>query len=115
MAAKTATNRSFGLLIAAVLGIIGALHYWARGADYSGWIIAALFFLLVSFSMPRLLYPLKRLWLKLGHVLSVIVSPIALGVLYLVSIVTVGLLMRLFGQDPLSLRRDPAVPSYWKR
>jgi len=59
------------------------------------------------------LLPLKRLWLQLGHVLHVVVSPIMLGLLYVFSIVSVGLLARLFGKDLLSLKRDTAATSYW--
>ena len=59
--------------------------------------------------------PLKRLWLKLGNVLHLVVSPIILGILYVFSIVTVGLITRLFGKDLLSLKRDAAATSYWIR
>jgi hypothetical protein len=114
MRSKTASNRSFGLLIAAVLALIAALQ-WGRGGAALAWLIPAGFFLVVAIAMPRLLLPLKRLWLKLGAVLHLVISPIVLGFLYVFSIVTVGSLARLFGKDLLSLKRDAAATSYWIR
>jgi hypothetical protein len=113
MQAKTASSRSFGLLIAAVLALVGGLNAWAGHSGFVAWLVAAGVFLALALAMPRLLHPLKRLWLKLGHVLHVIISPIILGLLYVFSIVSVGLLARLFGKDLLSLKRDAAAPSYW--
>jgi hypothetical protein len=111
---KSASNRSFGLLIAAVLALVAGWQL-ARGGAAVASLIAAAFFLVVAVAMPRLLLPLKRLWLKLGNVLHLVISPIVLGILYMFSIVTVGLLTRLFGKDLLSLKRDVAATSYWIR
>jgi Saxitoxin biosynthesis operon protein SxtJ len=114
MRSKTASNRSFGLLIAAVLALIAALQS-GRGGAILAWLMAAAFFLVVAIAMPRLLLPLRRLWLKLGSILHRVISPIVLGILYVFSIVTVGLLTRLVGKDLLSLKRDAAATSYWVR
>jgi hypothetical protein len=114
MQSKTASNRSFGLLIAAVLAFIAGLQ-WPRQEAVLAWLIAAAFFLVVAIVMPRLLLPLKRLWLKLSRLLQIVISPIVLVFLYVFSIATVGLLARLLGKDVLSLRRDAAATSYWIR
>jgi hypothetical protein len=113
MRPKTASSRSFGFLVAAVLALIGGLDYWAGRERFVPWLAAAGVFLAVALAMPRLLLPLKRLWLKLGRILHVVTSPIIVGVLYLSSIVPVGLLARLFGADLLSMKRDAAAATYW--
>jgi hypothetical protein len=113
MAKNTASNRAFGLLLAAVFAVIAGLNHWASGHQYPYWLTAGGLFVLISLLMPRLLYPLKRLWLKLGALLNKVVSPVVLAVLYLLSIVPVGLLARLFGKSFLSLKRDPQASSYW--
>jgi hypothetical protein len=111
---KSASNRSFGLLMAAVLALVAGLQLARDGAALA-WLMAAAFFLVVAIAMPRLLLPLKRLWLKLGSVLHLVISPIVLGILYVFSIVTVGLLTRLFGKDLLALKWNAAATSYWIR
>jgi hypothetical protein len=113
MRSKAASSRSFGFLLAAVLAIVAGFDYWAGREKYVAWLVAAGFFFAVALAMPRLLAPFKRLWLKLGTLLHFITSPIFVGVLYVCSIVPVGLLARLFGADLMSMKRDPAATSYW--
>jgi len=36
-----------------------------------------------------------------------------LGLIFLTTVVPIGLLMRAFGHDPLRLKREPQAPSYW--
>ena len=48
--------------------------------------------------------PLNRWWLKLGLLLSKVVSPIVLMLLFYVTVTPIGLLMRAIGKDPLRLR-----------
>jgi hypothetical protein len=115
MQSKSASNRSFGLLIAAVLALVGVLQYWVAGESQVAWFVVAAFFLAVSLAMPRVLLPLKRLWLKLGSLLHHIISPIVLAFLYVFSILLIGSLARLFGKEFLSLKRDTAAASYWIR
>jgi saxitoxin biosynthesis operon SxtJ-like protein len=64
-------------------------------------------------AMPRVLAPLKRLWLKLGHVLHVVVSPVILTAVYLLVFIPVGAIIRLFGKDLLGLKHDRGRQSYW--
>ncbi len=107
------SNRSFGLLIGGVLLLVAGLHYWKERPDFFIWLIVAAGFVAISLLMPRTLAPLRRLWLKLGHLLSGVVSPIILAVMYVLAIVASGVLIRLFGKDLLSLERKPAESSYW--
>jgi hypothetical protein len=107
------SNRSFGLLIGAVLLLVAGVHYWKERSDFFVWLIVAVVFIAVSLLMPRTLAPLRRLWLKLGHLMSIVVSPIILMVMYVLAIVVTGVLIRLFGKDLLSLKRSPAENSYW--
>ena len=113
MASKSATNRSFGLLICGALAVVGFWHLWSRGTDYIAWLGAAAVFAAIALSMPRILYPLKRLWLKLGHLLQIVVSPVLLALIFVFSVVTTGLIVRLLRKDVLGLKHDPAAASYW--
>ena len=107
------SNRSFGLLIGGVLLLVAGLHYWKERPDFFVWLIVAVVFIAVSLLMPRILAPLRRLWLKLGHLMSIVVSPIILALMYVLAIVVTGVLIRLFGKDLLSLKLKPAEASYW--
>ena len=110
---KTASSRSFGFLLAAVLLIVATLSYWAHGHAYVYWGTAGAMLLVLALVMPRVLAPLKRLWLKLGRFLHVVVSPLILTAVYLLVFIPVGAIIRLFGKDLLSLKHDPSATSYW--
>ena len=42
-----------------------------------------------------------------------IMAPIIMGALLYLVVTPIGLLMRLFGKDPLRLKMDPSSKSYW--
>ena len=70
-------------------------------------------FAALALTWTAALAPLNKWWTKLGVLLYRVVSPIALGLMFYVAVVPVGLLMRVLGKDPLRLRRDPDAASYW--
>jgi membrane protease YdiL (CAAX protease family) len=109
------SDRSFGIIMAAFFGIVALfplLH--APLSSIRWWALALAVALLASallWTAP--LRPLNRLWLKLGLLLSKVVSPIVLMVLFYATVTPIGLLMRATGKDPLRLHRDVAAASYW--
>ena len=110
---QSSSDRSFGFVFAAVFLII-ALYPLLHASGIRIWavVISGLFLLLAAL-VPQILAPANRLWTKFGMLLHRIVSPLALGVLFFLVVTPTGLLMRLFGKDPLRLRFDPAADSYW--
>lgn len=109
------SDRSFGIVFAAVFLIIAAWPLWS-GGRLRWWSVAvAAAFAVVAVVAPQLLAWPNRLWLKFGLLLGRIVSPIALGILFYVVFMPIGLLMRALGKDPLRLKRDEAAATYWIR
>jgi hypothetical protein len=107
------SNRSFGLLIGGVLLLVAGLHYWKDRPDFFVWLVVAVVCVAIALLMPRTLAPMRRLWLKLGHLMGIVVSPIILALMYVLAIVVTGVLIRLSGKDLLSLKLKPAENSYW--
>jgi hypothetical protein len=107
------SNRSFGIVFAVVFGLIGAWplvsgnppRLWAAGI--------AIAFAIVALAAPHWLAPLNRLWFRVGLLLHRVVNPVVMGLIFFLTVVPIGLLMRAFGKDPLRLRREPAADSYW--
>jgi predicted membrane metal-binding protein len=107
------SDRSFGFVFAVVFAIIAVWPLWT-GAPLRWWALAvAAGFVVVAAVVPKVLAVPNRLWMKLGLLLGAIVSPIALGILFYLVFMPMGLLMRLFGKDPLRLKRDEAAGTYW--
>ena len=107
------SNRSFGLVFAGLFALIALLPVISGRPPRIWALIVAAAFLVAAFALPSVLAPLNRLWTRLGLVLHKITSPLVLGLLFFVVITPMGTIMRLFGKDPLRLRRDSASSSYW--
>ena len=70
-------------------------------------------FLVLAIARPMILAPLNHLWLKLGLLLYKVVNPLVMALMFYLTILPTGLLMRLLRKDPLHLKRDPQACSYW--
>ncbi len=111
--AEIGSERSFGIVFGGVFLVLG-LYPLLRGASPALWLLglsAAMF--VVAFAAPGLLRHPNRWWFRFGLLLAAIVSPVAISVVYFLTVVPVGLLMRAFGKDPLALRFDRDARSYW--
>lgn len=112
-AVKISSDRSFGAVFAVFFTLVALwplVHFeaprlWAVG-------IAGVFALSAAMK-PSWLHPLNMLWNGLGLVLNRIMSPVATGVLFYGAVTPTGLLMRIFGKDPLRLQWEPSAVTYW--
>jgi len=108
-----ASDRGFGLTIAGVCGLVGAIRLALGHHLALWWLGAAGIALMIAVFRPAALAPLNRVWLRLGLVLYKVVNPVAMGLVFFTTVVPTGLIMRALGKDPLRLKRDPAAASYW--
>jgi hypothetical protein len=107
------SNRSFGLVMAAVAAIFGCLPL-LRLAPPHWWLIGiAVAFAAFALVVPRALYPLNYLWFRLGLLLHRVMSPLIIGAVFFLCVTPIGLILRLVGKDVLSLRRRADLASYW--
>ncbi len=116
------SDRSFGLTVGGILLAIAAirqgLHWWSTGFFELGWVdlclgtVGAVLFLLGLVASGSLSL-LNRGWTKLGLILFKVVNPVVLGLIFAVTIIPIGLLLRAFGKDLLRLKQDPSAKSYW--
>jgi hypothetical protein len=107
------SDRSFGFVFsAAFLLAFTALLYLGHGGHWWALLMSALF-LAAALLKPALLSALNRAWARFGALLHAIVNPVLLGIIYFLIVTPTGLLMRLFGKDPLRLRIERSAESYW--
>lgn len=106
-------NKSFGILFFIVFFLI---FIWPlkNSEDLRVWsLVIALIFLFLGLINSKLLTPLKILWIKLGHFLGNIISPLILSIIYFFVVTPTGLLMRLFRKDILRLKKNNKS-TYWE-
>ena len=107
----------FGLLLPVFFALLGAVARWGwQVPSVSMWIwivgtaVAAIYWLI-----PPLRRPLYVGWVYAALPIGWTVSHLLLGIIYYIVITPIGLLMRLFGYDPLHRRFDRQAKSYWIR
>jgi predicted membrane metal-binding protein len=107
------SDRRFGLLFAAIFTGL-ALWPLIRGEKIRFWALSVgAVFMVLALAWPRALSWINREWMRFGLLLNRIVSPVAIGVVYYLTLVPMGLLMRACGKNPLRLKFDRAAASYW--
>lgn len=103
-------DRSTGLVFAAVaLFIAYALR--AHTAMMVVALVAAAALAAVSLTVPHVMRPLNVVWMRFAQLLSRIVNPIVMFILFAVVIVPAGIFMQL-KRDPLRRNRS-GENSYW--
>lgn len=108
--------RKFGLMMAFVLMIIFGLALplaLGKSLPVLLWGIGSLF-LVLAVIKPSLLKLVYVAWMKFGHVLGWINTRIILGVIFFVMITPIGLIMRLFGNDPMNKCYNAKLSTYRK-
>ena len=111
---KAGSDRSFGLIFATVFLIVCVWPWIFHGEPIRFWALGtAISFVVVAFTVPRLLSPLNKVWFRFGLLLHRVVSPLVMGVLYYCAFVPMGLILQALGKDLLRLKRDRNVQSYW--
>lgn len=110
---KGSSNRSFGLVFTGFFTFVAGVSAWHHGWAWPWASGLAVIFLVVSLVAADILAPLNRAWTKLGLLLGKIVAPVVLGLLFFLSIVPIGLIMRARGKDLLRMKFDRSARSYW--
>lgn len=70
-------------------------------------------FLVVAMKWPRILRPLNLTWFRFGMLLSSVISPVVMSVIFLLAVTPTAVVVRLIGRDPLRLKIDRDAKSYW--
>ena len=108
----SAEGRKFGLTVGAAFAVLAGITWWRDHAllmqIFSG-LAAAL--IVAGIVIPGQLGPVYRGWMKLALLISKVTTPIFLAIVYFLVIGPVGIIMRMFGRNPL--RHEPEHGSLW--
>jgi hypothetical protein len=107
------SDRAFGLTFAAVFAIIGLVGWLVFEARLIWAPVAASVFLLVALAAPGILLPLNRLWARIAHRVGLFSNALLLGSFFFLFVLPLGLIIRLFGKDPMVRTIDAEAETYW--
>ena len=105
--------RSFGLLVGGIVTVIGLWPVVRYGALPRTWAITV-GGLLIAFGLfsPRMLAPIHRAWMWIGHVLGWINTRILLGIVFYGLITPLAIIFRVMGKDTMRQAFSENSPSY---
>ena len=63
---------------------------------------------------PHMIWPVYAAWMVAAYPVGWVLGHVVMAVVFYLLVTPIGLLMRLFGRDPLARRFDPGAASYWK-
>ncbi len=106
--------RHFGLVTAAIVVVLfGGLLPWLFGFNFPRWpwIFAAV---LGSWALiaPNSLNRPYKLWMRFGMLLGAVMNRVILSVVFFIVVLPTGILMRMFGKDPMARKLDNKQESY---
>jgi hypothetical protein len=110
---KTSSNRSFGLVFGGAFALLAFWSWYKAGHFWPVHIAISAVCTVLALTRPAILEWPNRAWTKLGLVLSRIVNPIVMGLIFFVLFTPVGVIRRLRGHDPLRLKFHEGATSYW--
>jgi len=112
-AVVSGSDRSFGIVMAAVFALLSLLNWWHNGYLWRWTGGIAVVFIGAALLCPVLLRPLNWFWLRFGLLLHRVMNPIVMALVFFGAVLPTGLIMRAWGKDLLRLERQPDATSYW--
>lgn len=113
MSVKRLGDRTFGLALGAVFGLI-ALFGWQITGRVPIWAASISAGLLgLALVAPGVLLPINRMWAWIGHRIGSVFNYLVLSVFFYAVVVPFGVFGRLFGMTSFQKRHDPGRESYW--
>ncbi len=106
--------REFGFVFGIGLPLIfGFLIPYLTGHENRFWTLLVSFpFIFIAIFKPQLLMFFYKLWMKIGFFLGWINSRIILGIVYVIVLLPISFIAKLFGYDPLRINKDGDLISY---
>lgn len=105
--------KQFGLIIGAVLLLIGGYRCWKIHLDYHYFLISGGLMALAALIFPVILKPFQKLWMALALILGWLMSRLVLATVFYFILTPVSLIAKIIGKKFLELRSSKSQKSYW--
>jgi len=106
--------REFGLVTGAIVAVLFGLFFpWLLDRPLAlwppqplwPWIIFGVL-AVMGLVMPMALNPVYKIWMRFGLIMSKIMTPLIMSIVFYIVITPAGFLMKIFAKDPLARKFD---------
>ena len=110
---KKSSERNFGIVFCIIFLIIsfypllhgGSVKYWS--------LYISIILLIISIFFQYILKYPNHIWYKFGNLLSSIISPLVMILIFYFIVTPIGLMMRVLNKDLLNNKINQSLKTYW--
>lgn len=108
--------REFAQVFALIFLAIAGVSAYRHGANWlsNSMLSAAIVILLGGYKTPKLLHPLWKGWMAIGHGLGVVMSTVILAIAWTIVLLPMAALLKLIGKKVMDTTYGAPVQSYWE-
>ena len=112
---KIGSNKSFGIVFSIFFTLIFVYLLWSTQELNKTFFILAIVFLILGYLNSSLLTPLNILWFKFGILLSVVISPLIMSLIFFCVVTPLAILAKIVKKDFLNLdkKNNNNKKSHW--
>jgi len=110
---KNPSEKKFGLFFALIFFLISIYLFYINNNYYSFTLLVGFAFFVTSLFFNSLLKVPNMLWMKLGFVLNIIVSPVIMFLIFLFTFFPIGIFLKILRIDIIGLKYNKSLDSYW--
>lgn len=107
------SEKGFGIVFAIIFLLIG-LYPLLEGNEVRMWsVMMATVLSALAYVAPKVLSVPNKLWFRMATAMGTVLAPLVMAFIYIISVVPIGLIMRLAGKDLLRKKLDRNATTYW--
>ena len=100
--------------VAVALLLIGKVTSGIWNVELSLWIgIVGALLGIIFWVLPQISKPFYVLWYFIACSIGIVLGNVLLGIVFYIMVAPIGLIMKLFGHNPLQLNIDKNATTYW--
>ena len=112
---KESYEKSFGIVFSIFFLIIAFYPVLFNNSLNTWSLYTSIFLFLLSFIYPKIFKFPNYIWLKIGFLLGLIVSPVIMFLIFIVAFVPIGFFFKILRKDLLNQKiNDNNLKTYWK-
>ena len=114
---KQGSNRSFGIVFSIFFALLAFYFYYKNGNINLLIILISVIFLILGLFKSNILTPLNILWFKFGILLSKIISPLIMYLIFFIIVTPLAILAKIVRKDFLNLdkNKNKKKMTYWEK
>ena len=109
---KISSERNFGIVFTVFFAVLCIFFWLNNNTIYFIFLILSIITIFLTLLIPKSLRLPNILWNKLSILLGIIISPFIMAMIFFVTIVPTGLILRLLGRGPFKNKKNNKS-SFW--